>query len=180
MPAAIRICLYLIITYGVLVLAVFLLQRSMLYFPDRQRPAKAFLEGLNLAFWPQNTQAFKGYASAHPPRNPRGTIIAFHGNAGSAWQRDYFIHALEPLGFRVLLAEYPGYGGRAGKTTESVFVADALAMVQQAHDQFKGPIYLLGESMGCGVVAAVAASPPVPLAGLILITPWDTLWEVLS
>ena len=175
MPAAIRICLYLIIAYGVLVLTVFLLQRSMIYFPDRQRPAKAYLKGLNLDFWPQNTRAFKGYASARPPRNPMGTVIAFHGNAGAAWQRNYFVHALEPLGFRVLLAEYPGYGGRAGKTTESIFVADALAMVQQAHDQFNGPIYLLGESMGCGVVAAVAASPPVPLAGLILITPWDTL-----
>ena len=175
MPMAIRICLYIVIAYGVLVLTVYLLQRRILYFPDRQRPSEAYVNALNLRFWPQDTKAFKGYTGAAPQRKLQGTVVAFHGNAGSAWQRDYFVHALEPLGFRVILAEYPGYGGRSGETNESRLVADAVAVVQGAYDQFKGPVFLLGESMGCGVVAAVAANPPVPLAGLILITPWDSL-----
>jgi pimeloyl-ACP methyl ester carboxylesterase len=85
------------------------------------------------------------------------------------------VHAIEPLGFRVVLAEYPGYGGRSGETKESSFVADAMTIVQQVFDQSEGPVYLLGESMGCGVVAAVAANSPVPIAGLVLITPWDSL-----
>jgi alpha-beta hydrolase superfamily lysophospholipase len=175
MSTAIRICLYVGIGYGVLVLTVYLLQRRMIYFPDRQRPPESFVQSLNLAFWPQSTAAFKGYVSVHLPRKVQGTVIAFHGNAGSAWQRDYFVHALGPLGLRVVLAEYPGYGGRTGETSERSFTADAEAIVRQAHDQFNGPIYLLGESMGCAVAAAVAANPPAPLAGLILITPWDSL-----
>jgi len=34
---------------------------------------------------------------------------------------------------------------------------------------------LWGESLGAGVVAAVAAEPAAPVAGLVLLTPWDSL-----
>ncbi len=36
-----------------------------------------------------------------------------------------YFPALVKLGYRVLLAEYPGYGGRKGTPSEEVFVADA-------------------------------------------------------
>lgn len=175
MPALIRLGFYCIIGYGLLVLTVYLLQRKMLYFPDRQRPPEAYLKSLNLLPWPDGKARFTGYTGARTPGKVRGTVIAFHGNAGSAWQRVYFNEALEPMGFRVILAEYPGYGGRGGKTSESSFVADALALIRQAHQLYGGPLYLLGESLGCGVVAAAAADTAVPVAGLILITPWDSL-----
>ena len=50
--------------------------------------------------------------------------------------------------------------------------------VRLASEKFGDPIFLLGESLGCGVAAAVAASTPVPVAGVVLITPWDTLQSV--
>jgi hypothetical protein len=104
-----------------------------------------------------------------------GTVVVFHGNAGAAWDREYFVSWLVPLGYRVVLAEYPGYGGRGGKMGERAFVADALETVAQAYQEFGGPLYLCGESLGCGVAAGVAARAPVPVAGAILITPWDNL-----
>ena len=48
----------------------------------------------------------------------RGTAIVFHGNAGHAGHRAYYARALTPLGLRVILAEYPGYGPRAGQPGE--------------------------------------------------------------
>jgi hypothetical protein len=36
----------------------------------------------------------------------------------------------------------------------------------------------LGESLGCGVAASVVKQTTTPIAGLILITPWDTLAAV--
>jgi hypothetical protein len=41
-------------------------------------------------------------------------MIIFHGNAGSARDRLYYIEPLERLGYRIILAEYPGYEARAG------------------------------------------------------------------
>ncbi len=170
-----RFGLYILVGYGLLVLLVYVMQRRMIYFPDRSKPAADLLLGAGLQFWPRDGEGFKGYAGAKGPETARGTVIVFHGNAGSAWHRDYFVHALAPLGYQVILAEYPGYGGRPGKTSERSFVADARAIVRQVHADSDGPIYLMGESMGCGVAAAVAQNPPVPTAGLILITPWDSL-----
>jgi len=82
------------------------------------------------------------------------------------------------LGFRVILAEYPQYGGRPGEVGEKPFVADGLETVKLAYKQYGEPLYLLGESLGCGVNAAVAKQSSVPIAGIILITPWDTLASV--
>ena len=97
------------------------------------------------------------------------------GNAGAAWQRAYYVEALELLGYRVVLAEYPGYDGRAGSPSEAALVADGIASVEQIYQRYGEPIVLWGESVGSGVAAAVARQSQVPLAGLVLLTPWDSL-----
>ena len=45
-------------------------------------------------------------------------------------------------------------------------------------ETYQGPIYLLGESIGCGVAAGVAKNTSLSIAGIILITPWNTLLAV--
>lgn len=61
---------------------------------------------------------------------------------------------------------------------EEAFVADAAITVGLAFEQFGPPLFILGESLGCGVAAAVANKTTVTIAGLVLITPWDTLAAV--
>jgi hypothetical protein len=61
---------------------------------------------------------------------------------------------------------------------EKSFVNDANETTLLASQQFGGPLYLLGESLGCGVVAAVAHTTSARIDGLILITPWDTLASI--
>lgn len=173
-----QLLFYGAIGYGVLVTAAYLWQRQMLYFPDRAKPSASHVRAVGLRFWPDTGDGYRGFIGIPPPAYPKGVIIAFHGNAGAAWNRSYYVHALGELGYRVVLAEYPGYGGREGRLGERPFVEDAQETVRRAHEAFGGPVFLWGESLGCGVASAVAADPPVPVAGLVMITPWDSLPNV--
>jgi hypothetical protein len=159
-----------------LVAAIYLRQERMLYFPARTTVERV-VDG-DLRAWP-SPDDFRGLV-AEPPAAARGTAIVFHGNAGHVGHRAFYAHALAPLGWRVILAEYPGYGPRAGMLGEASLVADAEQTVALAHRRYGGPLLLLGESLGAAVAAAAAARHRDLTAGLLLITPWDRLAHVGS
>ena len=131
-----------------------------------------------MKLWQATAEDYQGVISAMDAPAPNGTIVLFHGNGGTAVDRGFYLKPFMALGFRVILAEYPKYGGRPGKVGEKPFVAAGLETVRLAYEQYKEPLYLVGESLGCGIVAAVAKQTLVPIAGIILITPWDTLASV--
>jgi len=153
---------------------VYLFQERLLYFPDESSVNMAGVFGLKP--WPSENN-FHGFLSSRPPANCAGTFLVWHGNGGAALHRTYFTEALEGRGFRVVLLEYPGYCGRPGRPGEKTIIADALAAVDLARSAFPGPIYLLGESMGCGVAAEVARERSW-VNGVVLLTPWSTLPDV--
>jgi alpha-beta hydrolase superfamily lysophospholipase len=171
-----RIVWLIISVYALVIVAAWLLQYRMLYFPDRislddvRRQAAA----ADLVIWAPGDGDYRGLRR-EPKGACRGTILVFHGNAGSAVDRSYYADALVPLGYRVVLVEYPAYGGRPGRLGEASFAADARTAVRMALKQFGGPLFLWGESLGCGV-AATAASDAVK--GIVLLTPWDSLTNV--
>ena len=107
-------------------------------------------------------------------------VIVFHGNAGHVGHRAFYTQALTPLDWRVILAEYPGYGPRAGRPGEHSFVDDASETVALAHRQYGEPLLLVGESLGAAVAAAAGKRHQERTAGLLLITPWDRLAHVAS
>ncbi len=151
-----------------------LLQNYLLYFPE---PAPlAALEQGGLRAWPDRN-AFRGLL-VEPAGEARGTVVVFHGNAGHAGQRGYYAQVLTGLGFRVILAEYPGYGPRPGALGEQPLVTDAAETLRLAHQVFGPALILLGESLGTAVAAGAAAQSPDRVAGLLLITPWDRLESV--
>jgi pimeloyl-ACP methyl ester carboxylesterase len=154
------------------------MQNKFLYFPSSESPSAKLLAAENMKLWPKNSADYRGLTAGQDAPASNGTIVLFHGNGGTAIDRGFYLKPLMALGFRVILAEYPKYGGRPGKVGEKPFVADALETVRLAWGQYGEPFYLLGESLGCGVAAAVAGQTTVPIAGLILITPWDTLAAV--
>lgn len=160
-----------------LVLAgMFFLQDRLLYFPARS--TVDLLATGRLKPWP-SAQDFRGLL-AEPAGAVRGTVLVFHGNAGHAGQRDFYADALVPLGWRVIVAEYPGYGPRGGMVGEDSFVADAEETVLLAHGRYGAPVLLAGESLGAAVAAAAAARHADAIVGLLLITPWDRLERVAS
>jgi pimeloyl-ACP methyl ester carboxylesterase len=172
---ALKLLLYGAVVCGVLLLAAYLWQRRMIYFPDPASPTEGHCRALGVRFWPDPGDGYRGLIGMAAPAGKKGLVVAFHGNAGGAADRAYYVHALAPLGYRVVLAEYPGYGGRKGGLGEHPFVADAKETVRRAYEAFGGPLFLVGESLGCGVAAAVAADPAIPVEGVVMITPWDSL-----
>jgi uncharacterized protein len=179
-----RILKALILTYlSALILlimasSIFDLQYKLLYYPSSFVPSKESLSHDNLQSWPSEAHDYRGYISDTGKSKAIGTVIVFHGNAGTAADRAYYVNALRPLSYRVLLAEYPKYGGRSGELGEASFINDARETIQLAFKQYGSPIYLLGESLGCGVVAAAVKDMQVPIDGIILITSWDSLRSV--
>ena len=160
--------------YLVLALLLFVFQRSLLYFPDKQPPSQQLLDAENLRFWPDKSN-FRGVTSVNEAENVKGTVIVFHGNAGAAHHRSYYIDALSAQNYRVILAEYPGYSGRGGSASEQVLVGDAIETIAIAYKKYGSPLYLWGESLGAGVVASAIAKTDIPIKGLVLFTPWDSL-----
>lgn len=153
-----------------------LMQQRLLYYPARVSVDQASATGLQP--WP-SAQDFRGLL-APGTAAARASVIVFHGNAGHVGQREFYVEALAPLGLRVLLAEYPGYGPREGKPDEAALVDDAARSIELAYRQFGAPLLVLGESLGAGVAAAAAARQREQVAGMVLITPWDRLAGVAS
>ncbi|MDZ4164964.1 MAG: alpha/beta fold hydrolase [Smithellaceae bacterium] len=154
------------------------LQDKLLYYPSRDLPSREELAAGNIEFWPVPGTLYRGFIGRTGSTGVKGTVIVFHGNAGTAADRVFYVQALAPLGYRVILAEYPGYGARGGALGEISFVRDAAETLRLAYEQNTGPIFLLGESLGCGVAAALGREYPEKIAGIILFTPWDTLASV--
>lgn len=172
-----KVLLIVLIGYITLCSIVFIIQRNMLYFPSKFQLSEegAIQEGLR--YWP-SLENFRGFIGHEEPADPQGTVIVFHGNAGAAYHRGFYGEALSNQNMRVILAEYPGYGGRAGKPSENILVADALETIRLAHREFGEPLYLWGESLGAGVVASAVSKTELPIKGLVMFTPWDTLPDV--
>lgn len=169
-----RVLLFLVLAYPVVVLLLFLFQRTLIYYPNSYEPTQTLLRAENLRMWPSMID-YRGLIRNIALSDPIGTVLVFHGNAGAAYHRSYYIEALSKLNYRVVLVEYPGYGGRGGQVSEQSFVVDGIEALETAYKQFGGPLYLWGESLGAGVVSSMVAKATVPIEGLVLLTPWDSL-----
>jgi hypothetical protein len=106
----------------------------------------------------------------HVPGDP--LVIYFGGNAEEvSWMLDEVAARTPGVGW--LLVDYRGYGSSGGAPSEGALVADALRW----HDKFAaGRTYVFGRSLGSGVAVQLAAQRP--LAGVILVTPFDSLVDV--
>lgn len=160
----------------IVVAAMALFQDRLLYFPARASAAEMASAGLGA--WP-SAAGWRGLV-AEPIGPVRGTAVVFHGNAGHAGHRSYYIDPLTRLGLRVVLAEYPGYGPRDGEPGEAALVDDATQTLALAHRMHGAPLLVVGESLGAGVAAAATARQPAIVAALLLITPWDRLEHVAA
>lgn len=162
-----------VVVFALVAAAMFVRQEALLYYPERAPVERLLAAAPGLQAWPSAAD-FRGLV-AEPAGTARGTVLVFHGNAGHAGHRVHYARTLVPLGWRVLLAEHPGYGPRAGALGEASLVSDAAATVALAQAAFGGRIVVLGESLGAAVAAGAAAQQPERVAGLVLITPWDRL-----
>ncbi len=171
----IRVVAYAIMAYVAFAAMIFFLQRRLLYLPSTDTPSESAVDAVGRKYWPALDNDYRGFIGAGYNEPAKGTVLIFHGNAGAAVDRLYYVHALQPLGYRVLLMEYPGYGGRVGQPSETTWTQDAKRSIQLAYQAFGPPLFLWGESLGSGVVAAAASDATLPVTAMILLTPWDSL-----
>jgi uncharacterized protein len=171
--------LLLFVCFLLVELALFAFQRRLLYHPDTysSEVLARQMEPENFRPWP-SLNDYRGLLSEPRDVPPRGTILHLHGNAGSALDWTDFRQSATPLGYRLILLEYPGYGARPGSPGEAALVADAARSVELARAQFGQPLFLFGESLGSGVAAATVATAGKHLDGVSLATPWDDLPHV--
>jgi pimeloyl-ACP methyl ester carboxylesterase len=167
------------LAYPVIAMALFAsVQDWLLYYPDRydSTVAARFAARAGLRAWP-SADAYRGFIAEEPP-DAGGTLAIFHGNAGSAVDRTYYRSFLKPLGLRIVLLEYPGYGAREGKPGEAALVADGAESLRLILAQYGSPVYVLGESLGAAVATGAVAAARLDIDGLVLCTPWDDLVSV--
>jgi len=155
-------------------------QDRLIHLPSRisLEELEAQANRFGVALWPTVDADHRGLLVEPAGGFVRGTVVVFHGNAGQALDRTYWSEAMGRLGWRTILAEYPGYGARDGALGERSFVADGVETLRRVQQEFDGPIVLAGESLGAGVAAAVAAAAgqhEIGLEGVLLVTPWADL-----
>ena len=159
--------------YLALVAVMFFKQRSLLYLPSKFGLTTEQADALSLKKWPDDIH-YRGYL--HDPTDAQRTIVIFHGNAGEAAHRSYYLDTLAATHARVILVEYPGYGQRTGSPSEELLVDDAITTLKLAADAFPyEPLVIIGESLGAGVASGAITGAARDIQGLVLITPWDSL-----
>ncbi len=125
-------------------------------------------EGLALAGWLARPTSADG-------RLP--LLIYFGGNAEEvSWMAE--MSARFP-GWALLAVNYRGYGGNPGRPGETAIAADALAIHDWAvarGDVEAARVVVMGRSLGSGAAVHLAAARK--LAGVVLVTPFDSLTAV--
>ncbi|CAG2153011.1 hypothetical protein LMG31506_04722 [Cupriavidus yeoncheonensis] len=108
------------------------------------------------------------------------TALFFHGNDGDAFERLSLAKVFNTRGYRLVLAEYPGYGPNPGKPSQATIVPSAMALMREISQRWPGRVTLVGESLGSGVAAQIAAAMPESVDKLVLITPFTSLRETAA
>lgn len=172
---------------GIVLVVVGLLtavQRSLIYHPLRLDGGVCadLADAQGFQVWTNAGNQAIGYRSLAAPDDRRAplAVLLAHGNAGCALQRAEYAAPLRAgapdHAVSVYLLEYPGYGARPGSPSQQDFLAAAADALQSVPGDV--PVIVVGESLGSGVAAATAMSQPERVAGLLLLTPFDSLVAV--
>lgn len=159
-------------------LVMMLLQDRLIFFPQpiteerRALVAQRFAAAQSVSIRAADGTRLHAWHVKGPPQAP--LVLYFGGNAEEvSWMVP---EALQKApGSSWLLVDYRGYGASEGSPSEKALVADALEWYDHASKASRS-IYLFGRSLGSGVAVQVAAERPV--AGVVLIAPFDSLVEL--
>jgi uncharacterized protein len=172
---AARIAGVSLILLGAATMLAYALQRTLIYYPETADfgTLKQHAARKGLVPWLDVDGNFVGWRSTQGAGIP---VLLLHGNAGHSLHRSYFVSRLRDAEVAppIFILEYPGYGARPGKPTESNLVAAAV----KAIDLLDQPVILAGESLGTGVACQAASQRPGSIRGLLFITPFDSLIAV--
>ena len=109
-----------------------------------------------------------GAGDEHAP-----TLLGFGGNAWNAEAMALHLHGLFP-GREVVAFHYRGYAPSGGRPSAAALLSDSVLVFDRLRQaDAPAPVVAVGFSAGSGVAAYLARHRPV--AGLVLVTPFDSL-----
>jgi pimeloyl-ACP methyl ester carboxylesterase len=181
--AFVKPVIYLLMAGGGLLLAAYLFQEKLIFYPQKGITAAA-VDGGRYASRYQGDEirlARQGLTLhgwlVEKSTAPENLLIYYGGNAEEV---SLNLGDLDRLPVDALfLMNYRGYGLSEGKPSETDLVTDAVWLLDTIVERLglsPTHVLLMGRSLGTGVAVQVAARRPV--AGLILVTPFDSLVSV--
>ncbi|HZF78184.1 MAG TPA: alpha/beta hydrolase [Rubrivivax sp.] len=153
-----------LLLYAGLCAALFVFQRSLIYFPQPRALGTDHLAVLK-------TGDADLHLSVRPLPGAGDALIYFGGNAEDVSLSLPGIASAFPT-HALYLLHYRGYGGSSGRPSEAALHADALALFDQVvvdHPR----VTVVGRSLGTGPAVRLATQRPVHR--LVLVTPYDSL-----
>lgn len=154
--------------YLIICLALYMSQRSLMYFPDVS-------EVYNKEVWTPIVQKNEVLALESKDNNKK-TIILFHGNATNATSQ-VFYRKFFRKNIHLIAVEYPGYGLNNKKNISKDNLLDhARKVMKYAKEKYGDNIILTGESLGTGIASEMAKEFQVKK--LLLITPYTSISDV--
>ncbi len=155
--------------YAALCAAMWLGQRSLLYFPQATRVSTAATD----FSIDRGDVTLRGWAFG--PAD--GTPLLYFGGNGERVEANRADFARWFPGHRVYLLAYRGYGASDGAPAAALLLDDALAFHDAVAARHPGQAAdVVGRSLGSSIASHVSAQRPV--ARLALITPFDSMANV--
>ena len=138
-----------------------ILDRTMIYFPQREIEATPDSVGLEYDDVYLTTSDGTRIHGWHVPGRSNVTLLWFHGNSGNISHRLDNIHILnQRLGVGVFIIDYRGYGLSEGKPSEKGLYMDAEAALDYLKADLgldpERDVVLMGRSLGAGVAVEMA------------------------
>ena len=154
---------------------MYVAQERLIFFPEHLPKDHLFTFSLSFeeVFIPVGKDQLHALAFEQP--NAIGTILYFHGNAGSLASWGYVYEHFKNLPYNIFIVDYRGYGKSDGEiSSEAQLQKDALAVYLFAKQQFpQSQFVFYGRSIGTGIASWLATQHPPKI--LILESPYFNL-----
>jgi pimeloyl-ACP methyl ester carboxylesterase len=105
-------------------------------------------------------------------------VVLYHGNAGSACDRDFYADMFNQAGYGYVIVEYAGYSNDDRETSHNLVKQDAKNVVAFLEKREIEDVTIVGESIGTGV-AGYHTSIAQP-EKLLLISPFTNLADIAN
>ena len=142
--------------------------QSMFYYPDRVRyetPDALGLRYESVQFKSADGTRLSGWfipaVGRQNPKEAKGTVVHFHGNAQNMTSHWRFVSWLPKQDYNVFVFDYRGYGESEGKPEPKGVFEDsgaALDYVRSRGDVDPGRLFVFGQSLGGTNAIAVVGS----------------------
>ena len=171
----VKLSLGLLGLYAALIALLALMQGAVLFPRSLVGPAPALPQGtdrLRLTR-PDGSVLHGSVIAGQDPSKP--LILAFGGNAWNADAVALFLHRIAPE-HTIATFHFRGYAPSTGRPSAQALKDDAVAIHDRVAAQAPNGVISVGFSIGSGLAAHLGAKRPI--AGAVLVTPFDSLLAV--